>query len=58
LKDAFFEDSVHNEKRISENDNTMFLSYRLLLKNGGYGYVTFQNLKTSDKAFVIDFEEE
>jgi hypothetical protein len=31
----------------------MFLSYRLLLQNGGYGYVTFQNLKTSDKAFVI-----
>lgn len=58
LHDAFLADGLQNEKKMVENNGLMTISYRLLFQQGGFGYIVFHNESSSDKAFVVNYEEE
>ena len=43
LKDAFLNDGIKYERKISENNGKMTLSCRTLFQQGGFGYLVFSN---------------
>lgn len=58
LHDAFLADGLQSDKKMVENNGLMTISYRLLFQQGGFGYIVFHNESTSDKAFIVNYEEE
>jgi hypothetical protein len=58
LRDAFLADGLKYEKRMIENKGLMSLAYRLLFQQGGFAYIVFHNDKSSDKCFVVNYDEE
>lgn len=57
LKEAFINDGLKYEEKNRENNGLMTISYRMLFDEGGFSYVYFSNDKTSDKNFVIEYDE-
>ena len=43
LKDAFLNDGIKYERKITENGGKMTLSCRTLFQQGGFGYLVFRN---------------
>lgn len=57
LQKTFLDQGEHNKKN-TQNDGKMWLSWKLLYQQGGYAYLAVGNAKDSDSAFVITFSEE
>jgi hypothetical protein len=56
LREVFLSHGRQNKRQKFQN-NTMWLSWKLLFKEGGYAYIAFGNEKGSKQKFVITFNE-
>jgi hypothetical protein len=56
LENAFLAHGRLN-KRNTYNNDLMWISYKLLYKQGGYAYIAMGNDPSSNKKFIVTFDE-
>ena len=54
LKNMFLDHARKNIREYYDN-NLIWVTWKLLYKQGGYGYIAFGNDKTSKKKIVVNF---